>query len=292
MKRRFDPFYGLRRRRPAHPSAWDSSLALNQRALAGELARARLDQHGPAPQPVIVGLGSKPCTQADMDAPWLHYWIGQMGEQRSYHRAAWEPAFIMQALYEEGLLTQGSRFLALDDHDAVALLLQKLGCIVQTAGLDRPFKNARLEDLPVNAGYDGFLSRSGAGLMGNPERAAAFIAATAGTLRAGGLAVHTFDFAYADDPVVDYNGKAFALKAAQIEAICDALGGQGYSIDLLSFDPGADVFDRYVDLPPFDLTDSPALNRLWRQGGRPPHIKALVGGVRTTSYGLIIRREV
>src|SRR4051812_46464154 len=56
--------------------------------------------------PVRVGLTSKPTTQSDMESEWLAYWCGRLHAEPMYHRKLWELCYVMQALWERGLLAE------------------------------------------------------------------------------------------------------------------------------------------------------------------------------------------
>src|SRR5262249_28084760 len=59
--------------------------------------------------PQHVGLKSKPSTQADLENDWTAYWIAELKAARIFHRKLWEFAYVLQAVYENGLLRTGTR---------------------------------------------------------------------------------------------------------------------------------------------------------------------------------------
>src|SRR5919202_4468079 len=76
-------------------------------ALAMQAYAAR--QSGPeAPAaPVPAGLASRACCQWDIESPWLRHWCHRLGLAPLYHRKVWEDAWVVQMLWEAGMLAPG-----------------------------------------------------------------------------------------------------------------------------------------------------------------------------------------
>src|SRR4051812_48305690 len=62
-----------------------------------------------APKP--AGLTSRTCRQADIEGRWVRHWCRALGTTPFYHRKLWEDCFILQALWEAGMLAPGRRAL-------------------------------------------------------------------------------------------------------------------------------------------------------------------------------------
>jgi hypothetical protein len=59
--------------------------------------------------PEHVGLRSKPSTQADLETNWAAYWIAELKSAHIFHRKLWEFTYVLQAIFENGLLHPGAR---------------------------------------------------------------------------------------------------------------------------------------------------------------------------------------
>ena len=59
--------------------------------------------------PTPFGLTSRTCRQADIEHDWLRHWSRQLGTPPVYHRKLWEDCFVLQALWEAGMLAPGRR---------------------------------------------------------------------------------------------------------------------------------------------------------------------------------------
>ena len=77
--------------------------------IASELYAAGMaGQHAQIPNmPQRIGLTSKICCQADIEAEWFRYWCGQLHLVPFYSRKLWEYAFVLHALWEAGQLQEG-----------------------------------------------------------------------------------------------------------------------------------------------------------------------------------------
>lgn len=231
--------------------------------------------------PVDVGLTSKPCTQADIESPWGLYWSSQLKEATRYHRAAWEVRFLLQALHEAGLVP-GWRVLVLGHSSPVEPMLAALGAVVSRAS----------EGSPTSGDFDACISAAAAGHQGSIAAGSAFLVNSVKALRIGGVAVHTFDFNFADEVKTLDNWPAVLFRRSDIQAAAEALELRGQSVARPNFDLGDQALDRFIDLPPFSAEGSQALQAQWSDLAQRVHLKASIDGFATTSYGLIVRRRI
>lgn len=92
------------------------NLSLNMKAMISKFSEERLSiistQEAPK-SPYSVSLKSKVCEQADIESDWGRYWFSEMRRPLVYHRKFWEHAYIMQTLFEHGMLQKGKRGLGL-----------------------------------------------------------------------------------------------------------------------------------------------------------------------------------
>jgi hypothetical protein len=145
----------------------------------------------------------------------------------------------------------------------------------------------RLDDVTLR-GFDACWSCSVLNEMKSPEEAADTAIGAMDVLRPGGVAVHTTDFAFADDMLYSPRG-ALVFPRAFFERLADGLNGRGHVVTPLSFDLGRHPLDGYVDLEPFEVDAAPAWSHLWAEGLGAPHLKMLQGEVRKTSFTFIVR---
>ena len=87
------------------------AVALNIKAMGYDLAR-RLGEAlpvrtGTTAQP--VGLACKPSTQADIESDWVAHWCAELGIPVVFHRKIWEVAYVLQALFDGGVLRPDAR---------------------------------------------------------------------------------------------------------------------------------------------------------------------------------------
>ena len=148
--------------------------------------------------------------------------------------------------------------------------------------------DARLLDDPTLRGFDIVWSCSLVNQMNSQHDAADIIFNAMDTLRPGGVAVHTTEFAFAEDRPEPYAG-ALTFPRSFFERVADGLAGRGHQVGPVSFDLGAHPLDGYVDMPPFVVEGSDAFASQWCEGLGAPHLKVLSGDVLATSFVLVAK---
>ncbi len=285
------------------------ALRLSVKALGYELARTLEQklQSIPVDPPRSIGLESKAATQADIESRWCRGWCAALRERPRYHRRLWENAFVLQALFEGGAQADGASVLAIAPGDN--RILSHLSAIgVRSMVADESLPAAREElvaqdvfnkavklhsggrSLAGLSGYDACWSIGRAGAMGSIAAGMDFVTRAMDALKPGGLAVHVFDFNFADDERTIDNWPAVLFQRSHIEALCRALGAAGHAPRRLDFHLGHQPMDRFIDLPPFDTHRTEAFDALWRDGWQGAHLKVAIDGFATTSFGLICRK--
>ena len=86
-------------------------MAMNVKAFGYDLAR-RLASELPVREGTSarhVGLKSKASVQADIESDWVAHWCSQLHTPVIFHRKLWELSYVLQAVYENGLLREGVR---------------------------------------------------------------------------------------------------------------------------------------------------------------------------------------
>ena len=295
-------------------------------ALAGERYRAGLagaGVQGP-PDPVLVGLTSGLCRQADIEAPWLRHWCGRLGMAPIYHRKVWEDCFVVQALWEADMLGPGRRglgfavgsealpsFFAAEGAEVLAtdldparrqarhwIRLAQHGAdrerLFRPELLDRAAFDARVAQQPLDmnaipaelhGGFDFCWSVCAFEHLGSTGHGLRFVENAMRCLRPGGLAVHTTE--YNLDPAHGHaeRGGTVLFEPHHVAALQRRLHAAGHQVLAVNLDPGDGVLDGFVDVPPYNPP------RRHRPAAMPvsPHLRLQVKGLAATSLGLIIR---
>jgi hypothetical protein len=269
-----------------------------------------------APGPFMADC--KPVTQGDMETRWFRFWCEQLKERPRYHRKLWEFAYLMQALHCADAIKPGAKVLILGAaHQPTASYLAAKGADVVIAqhgdepmpgaGAD-PLCNEDLVDaktfakrvtrrvvdlaaLPDDlAGFDACVGMDQAMRRGTVRAGMDYVVASIDRVRPGGLVAHVVDFNYADDAqTLDDWGSVLFLRR-HLEAMTQAWTAAGHEVAPLDFNVGFQAMDRFVDIPPFDVSRTESLERLWRDGWQAAHLKTAVDGFPATSFGLIARR--
>lgn len=309
-------------RRQQQLEAWNNKL------LGALLARQRFAEGkaGPGlpapPAPLRVGLQSGLCRQRDMEAPWMHHWCGQIRIAPLYHRKLWEDGFVLQALWEAGILEPGRQALgfAVGQEPLPAYLaargLQVLATDLDAgdpranvwtatqqhaeAGLFRPQLIARpdfdarvatravdMNAIPadLHGRFDLVWSVCALEHLGSIEAGLRFIEESVRCLKPGGIAVHTTEFDLdAQGPVLDH-ATTVLFQRPHIEALARRLEAAGHAMAPVDFSPGEDLLDGFIDQPPYPGQDCWPL--AFPQ--ETPHLRLLTAGRVATSIGLIIR---
>jgi hypothetical protein len=275
-------------------------------------------------EPTRIGLTSQLCRQADIESAWLRHWCRELRFVPMYHRKVWEDAFVLQALWEAGLLEAGRRglgfavgaewlpsFFAARGLDIVATdldarddraegwirsgqhgtglhELHKPLLVDEAAFGERvTLRTADMNAIPAEfaGGFDFCWSVCSFEHCGSIAAGLDFVLASLGTLKPGGLAVHTTEFNLdADGPTIETGGTVL-FQRRHFEGLAERLRAEGHELATLDLDPGNGVLDGFVDLPPY-LSETTPLRQ-----NHPPHLRLSIAGYVATSVGLIIRKR-
>ncbi len=294
------------------------AMRWNLKALAGHFGaefEARAQQR-PVLSPAVTGLASRAPRQADFAADWLLFWARETRSQLRLHRGLWESCFIAQSLYEAGLVRQGMRGAALfDGRNTLPALLASMGVTTRLhrtpPGADRSDRPDRMElhyaDIVARDLFDQHVTTIWADQapdddnldfvwamqwmhhQGSIDAGIAAARRAMNLLRSGGLLVITTEFNMRDDDTLDH-APTVLFQRRHFTALAEMLRADGHNVAPLDFDIGGDVFDRYVDTPPFgpDGTSYPA--SMMERLAPAPHIKVSVDGFPCTSFGFVVSR--
>jgi SAM-dependent methyltransferase len=298
----------------------------NVKLLAAQLAQreaAALPKAPPPAAPRRVGLAGRVCRQADVERPWMRHWFQVLGIGAAYHRKSWESAFVLQALWEAGMLAPGRRGLGFAvGREPLPSIFVARGAEVLATDLDARDTRAeswastnqnaaRVEDLfrprlvdhdafvahcafravDMNAippdlagGFDFVWSTCSFEHLGSIARGLDFVVAAMDCLKPGGVAVHTTEFRLdGAGPRLD-NWNTVLFARPDMEALAQRLAARGHRMAPIDYGPGEGVLDNYIDVPPF--------GRQRTEGLAPflaPHLRLSVDGIPATSIGLVIR---
>jgi len=301
--------------------AWD--LKLFGSRLARELFDARVQPllDAPPAAPRTVPLTSKLCEQADIESAWFVHWCRELKMAPIYHRKVWEDCFALQAMWEAGVLREGSQGLCfgagaeplpsylasrgvdvlatdLAPDDAAAAQWMETGQhaspdrlfrpeLVDRATFDRriSFRHVDMNDIPDDlAGrFDVCWSLCSLEHVGSTAQALAFIERSLDCLKPGGFAVHTTEYNLSSETDTLTTGACVIFTRPQIEALCDRLRAAGHEVFPVSFHTGSQPLDRFIDLPPW-------LSPNALSPSDPPHLRLALAGYAVTSIALLLRR--
>jgi 2-polyprenyl-3-methyl-5-hydroxy-6-metoxy-1,4-benzoquinol methylase len=269
---------------------------------------------GDAP-PRSAPLRCQACTRRQVESPAFLYWAGRLRERPGgLHRKLWEWCFIVQALYERGVLAPGRKGLGFAvGTEQLAAIFASLGCDVLATDLDRKsareagwvdtnqhaesleqlndkglcsaeefaarvrFRNVDMRDIPSDLrDYDFLWSSCALEHLGSLEHGVEFVERSLGCLRPGGVAVHTTELNCDSDVDTIQTGGSVIYRRRDLLRLADRLRALGHWIEPFDFDLGDTEADRHVDEPPYS--------------GKP-HLKLRIGPYASTSFGLIVTKS-
>jgi hypothetical protein len=270
---------------------------------------------GVKPEAGVVALGSKACTQADIESSTFRYWSTCLRDLPGMlHRKPWEWCFIAQALFERGVLTEGRRGLGFAvGTEPLSALFASLGCHIVATDLGRDdadeagwtatnqhaasllqlntrgicadatfaervaFREADMRRIPADLrGFDFLWSACALEHLGGLRQGIDFVLAAMDCLSPGGIAVHTTELNCASDRSTVDRGHSVIYRRRDLLELADLLRARGHSVEPFDFNLGDTEADRFVDEPPYN--------------GRA-HLKLRVDGHVATSFGFIIRKD-
>jgi hypothetical protein len=300
------------------------AISLNIKSLGYEYARSLRDKliipENLSPQK--IGLKSQACQQRDIECDWFLYWCQQLHIPVVYHRKFWEFCYILQALYEHDCLTPGRKGLGFGcGEEPLPSLLAAYDIAITATDLDpgesaaqawiatnenmtslekiwhpglctRALfeKNVSLQYIDMNTipdhlegKYDFCWSACALEHLGSIKNGLQFIENSLKTLVPGGLSIHTTEFNYLEDEETIDNHVTVLFRKRDFEELSAKLIAANHEVAALDFSVGSDFLDRFIDLPPYN-------SKIYAHT-QDAHLKLLIDGFASTSFGLIIRKS-
>jgi SAM-dependent methyltransferase len=304
------------------------NLALTVKFFGYDLAR-RLAADLPLPRQLgarSVNLCSKASTQADLESDWAAHWCAELKVPRIFHRKLWEFSFVLQALWERGMIGEGKQGLGFGcGHEPVPSYLASKG--VQLTVTDMPPDEAKLKgwmsssqhtttidslfmphlldratfdrnialryvdmnEIPDDlTGYDFCWSVCALEHLGSIAAGLAFVRHSLATLRPGGVAIHTTEFNFLDDNQTIDNWPTVLFQRRHFTRLAEELSKEGHDVGKLDFSIGDKPLDKFIDVPPYAHDWPPPLALEW--GDSPAHLKISIDGFASTCFGLIVSK--
>ncbi len=305
-------------------------LRWNLKVLATELARQRYAAGLAGPEAALpdlprrLPLSSRVCRQADIEDPWLRHWCGQLRMAPMYHRKVWEDCFVLQALWEGGMLAPGRRALGfavgqewlpaflvgrgievlatdLDPEDVRARAWRDTGQhaaaadplfqphLVGEADFARLLRHRAVDMAAIppdltQGGFDFVWSVCSLEHLGTIERGLDFVLQAMRCLRPGGLAVHTTEFNLDADGPTMERGATVLFQRRHLDLLAARLAAAGHRMLPLGEDAAR---GGVLD----DYVDLPPFAHDPSPFGAldPPHLRMALEGHAVTSVGIVVR---
>ncbi|HTV33969.1 MAG TPA: methyltransferase domain-containing protein [Methylocella sp.] len=304
------------------------NLALNLKFFGYELAREIARSIPPRShlQPRRGRLLSKPSTQTDIESDWAAYWFQELKIPLTFHRKLWELAYVLQTLYETGVLRTDARGLGFGcGAEPIASYLASRGVNVLATDLPPQRRQAKgwlktgqhatsvqamfhahlvtraifddrvkhrfvdMNAIPADLeNFDFCWSICAMEHLGSIEKGMKFVVSAMHTLRPGGVAVHTTEFNFLEDRKIMDKWPTVLFQRTHFEELAERLQADGHKVATLDFDVGTKPLDRFIDMPPYPH-NCPAHLRPWMD--EAAHIKVSIDGFVSTCFGLIVWKK-
>lgn len=126
--------------------------------------------------------------------------------------------------------------------------------------------------------------------LGSISKGLDFIENSMKVLKSGGIAVHTTEYNYTNEPETIDDWPTVIFQDHHFKQIAKKLTEQGYKVAELSFDVGSQPLDRFIDIPPYSIGEGWLSRDTWSNVNQGVHLKLSVDGYPCTCFGLIIQK--
>lgn len=257
------------------------------------------------------------CTSSQIRNPTYRKWCKEIDSPPRFSRKQWEFAYIMQVLWQAGMLRSGKKGVGFGcGTEPLPGIFAKYGCRVLATDLEKKeaeelgwvgslqhagsleslyessnkvlerdlffelvsFKIVDMNDIPVDLGkYDFTWSACAFEHLGSLRKGMEFVKNTCKLLKPGGVAVHTTEFNLSSNDNTMETPGCSVYRRKDIQQLVNELQADGLEVAPFNFHPGKGSVDHHVDIPPY---------------GFSPHLKTILEEYVVTSIGLIIRHPV
>jgi len=258
---------------------------------------------------------SQLCNQYFWKSPFYQYWCEQLKTKPNMHRKQWEWIYVAQVLFENGFLKQGNKGLCFAaGQEPLPALFASLGCKITATDLDIntetgkiwaadgqnsennvkilnrdeicpndlfeqnvQFRNVDMNNIPDDLkNFDFNWSCCAFEHLGSIKQGLDFLVNNLGTLRKGGLAVHTSEFNLTSNEKTFESENSCIFREKDYREIARKLEQMGHYVYPLNFEKGNEILDNFVDIPPYQSDF---------------HLRLNLSGFVTTSFGIIVRKK-
>jgi SAM-dependent methyltransferase len=262
-----------------------------------------------------IPFSSTLCQQIHFSLDQYRFWVKQMKERPKFLRKQWEFVYIAQALNERGFLSPGKKGLGFGvGLEPLPALFASFGCQILATdqsiesaiqagwarshqhSIDLSRLNGRgictdrmFEELvgfaavDMNAispefenSFDFCWSACSLEHLGSLRHGIDFIKTSIGTLRPGGVAIHTTEFNLSSDEQTIESPGLSIYRRRDVDALVVELEAAGHNVSPVDWTRGLGWAETVVDLPPY--------------GRGEPHVRLRIGDYDCTSIGLIITK--
>jgi 2-polyprenyl-3-methyl-5-hydroxy-6-metoxy-1,4-benzoquinol methylase len=260
---------------------------------------------------------SQLCNQEFFGLPLYQYWVNMIKEEPILYRKQWEFVYIIQTLYENGMLLPGKKGLGFGcGTEPLPALFASCGCEILATDLDLTEANAKkwvdsnqntmnkaenlnnraicpsaqfrelvkfqpinMNDIPkeLYGQFDFNWSACAVEHIGGMEKSISFLIDNLKTLKSGGVAVHTSEFNLSSDTDTCLHPDCFIFRKQDVEKTAAALRSLGHEVFPLNFKVGTYIADNFIDYPPYLKNAA--------------HLRLELSGFVSTSFGLIVRKR-
>jgi hypothetical protein len=260
-------------------------------------------------------LQSSLCTKAHLLSPAFRYWLNQIKENFAIHRKLWEFGYILQGLYERGMLSENKKGLGFAvGVEALPSLMVSMGCEITATDLDAAdsrsvawndtnqhtnnilalnekkicdnelflkktvFRPVDMNHIPSDLrDFDFTWSSCSFEHCGSIDLGLDFVVKQMDCLKSGGIAIHTTEFNLSSNEDTIEKGDTVIFRRRDIEKLIAKLQALGHTVEPLNLSTGNHAEDDKVDTFPYSHN---------------PHLKLIFNTIyTTTSVGLIIRKK-
>jgi hypothetical protein len=297
----------------------------------GQTLLPHLDAIDTNGQPANWGLMSKATTQRDVESPWFRFWCKELRIAPIYHRKLWEFAFLLQCLYEQGMLVSGMKGIGFGCGE------EPLASYFASKGIDTLVTDLELEkvkgsgwietgqhasslessyhpDLCSREQFERHVRHAYIDMnsisqiyeeqhnfcwsvcamehLGSVDKGLAFVENSLKTLKPGGIAIHTTEYNYLATDVTIDNWPTVLFLKKHFEALARRVNDAGHTFYGPSFDIGNGYLDRFIDLPPYFIGEGILNKEQWADVNQISHLKLSIDGYACTCFGVLIKKKL